>query len=134
MSQINHGQNLLDQTETETAIFSEFTNGISMLRGVLGKESEELDLSLFDRSVKCAIVGDYKYVAYSDGSEQLFEIARDWAETRNLVGQKPKTLLGLRALLSARLAPFGESPISGEPPPPLDAETRDALRALGYLP
>ena len=61
-------------------------------------------------------------------SPELYELASDPGETRNLAAQQPELAARLDALVAARAAQQRVTPNLG-----LDAETADRLQALGYL-
>jgi arylsulfatase A-like enzyme len=80
-----------------------------------------------------AVRGDdpLKYLRTGDGAEELYDLGADPYERRNLAEDRPEDLarmrLALEELLRARAA---EGPIPGQE---IDEETREALRALGYV-
>jgi len=64
------------------------------------------------------------------GKPELFDLAADPGETRNLAAAEPARVEALRAHLERWIA---KGPIARENVPHLDAEAVDRLRALGYL-
>jgi arylsulfatase A-like enzyme len=76
--------------------------------------------------------GDYKFVWRSTDEHQLFDLARDPSESRNLRWEMAERSEAMNRALSGYLAGL---PPPGEagPPQELDRETAEALRTLGYL-
>lgn len=88
--------------------------------------------SFFDRDLRAIYDAPYKLIASSDGSLELFDLANDPEELKNLVETKPDTVRDLSERLrdvSARHPPMFEE----EGDTALRPETEEALRALGYL-
>ncbi len=63
---------------------------------------------------------------------QLFDLVADPLETRDLAAERPEAVASLQAVVERHQARTRPAVDSGEPAPVLDAETREALRALGY--
>ena len=82
--------------------------------------------------------GQWKLVQGSDGSIHLFDVAEDPGELHDRSAQDPATVRRLRTELATWRAALGIPSLGGEPsdatPAPLDPETRNRLRALGYVP
>jgi arylsulfatase A-like enzyme len=76
--------------------------------------------------------GRYSLIAEPQAFE-LYDLEADPGEQRELSGERAGTLAGLRELLRRH----AERPLAPAAPEsearPLDAETREALEALGYL-
>lgn len=73
--------------------------------------------------------GRWKYIQASAGPDELYDLEADPGETANLRRRHPETARALRELLDAHRALY-------PPPdevPPLPAEERQGLEALGYL-
>ena len=81
--------------------------------------------------------GSMKLVETSKGATFLFDLAADPDETTDLAGSRPDELERLRRELddwrAALALPAIDETIERGEPPELDAETRERLRALGYL-
>jgi choline-sulfatase len=72
----------------------------------------------------------WKYVARSAGGEELYDLAEDPGETRDLAAEQPARVRELRAALRSRLAAMPLRVLdAGE----LSPELRHELEALGYL-
>jgi arylsulfatase A-like enzyme len=84
----------------------------------------------------------WKLIWGSDGRHELYHIAIDPGETRNLVAEEPARVAELTARLEVRLAELAGRPfrLADEPPPAgaegfagVDDATRRALESLGYV-
>ncbi|MBY0278415.1 sulfatase [Candidatus Binatia bacterium] len=74
--------------------------------------------------------GPLRFIVNSkDGSEELYDVASDPGETRNLIASPPAELAALRAPIDATL---GKSRM-GAPEQPLSDQQKAALKALGYV-
>ncbi len=80
-----------------------------------------------------AVRGDspWKYLRSGDGVEELYDLESDPHERHNLAEQRPEDARQLAATLDQLLA----ERTAGTPPeaPVIDDETREKLRALGYI-
>lgn len=76
--------------------------------------------------------GSYKFVWNSNGSHALYDLERDPEESRNLLEREPERARELRARLERFVAGLPEPAVAG-PEIEVDAETREALKAMGYL-
>jgi arylsulfatase A-like enzyme len=85
------------------------------------------------RDLRALIYGTWKYIESSNTPEELFDLAQDPLELLNLANVHPARTADMRA----RLAAWKEALAAGAAPaaaqPPLSAEQRERLRALGYL-
>ncbi len=70
---------------------------------------------------------------HGEVEETLYDTASDVREQVDLVPQNPPVLKDLRDLLHAMTQAAGEGGGGDRPTTPLDPETRERLRALGYL-
>ena len=83
--------------------------------------------------------GAYKLVRIHDAggrlvAEMLFDVVADSQESRNLVDDKPEDRARLSRLLDDWLLDVGPEPRGhGSSVPPLDEETKEKLRNLGYI-
>jgi arylsulfatase A-like enzyme len=100
------------------------------------KALPEIDPSLieaFNRRIKSIERGDYKYIWYSDGRKELFNIKQDPYEEKNLIDSKPQIAAALDAELQEWLRSFKHRDSGEMKEPVMDEETRENLQALGYL-
>lgn len=72
----------------------------------------------------------WKYLAGTDGPEELYDLEADPGETRNLAGERRETVRRLRSVLRERLE---ELPLEVLEPQELSPAVREELEALGYL-
>lgn len=91
---------------------------------------------LFNRRLTSLRVGDMKLIQGSDGSNALYNLSRDADELNNL--STYPTYASIRESLAKRTRALLHELRTAQPPPafkaePLDKDTEDTLRALGYL-
>jgi len=90
------------------------------------------DESYFHRGLRSLHEGNWKFIWGTDGRHELYDLAKDPLETNDLVTQLPEQAKAMESRLQAMLDEMpqvGDAEETGE----LDAETRDQLRALGYI-
>ena len=85
--------------------------------------------------LRSMIRGNLHYIEAPE--EELYDLASDPGETRDVAGEQPAALARMRARLlevqSALGLPDLDAPLAvGAEAPELDAATREQLRALGY--
>lgn len=100
------------------------------LSRVLQDRFSEVANRRFQHQLRSVRAGGYKLVAASDGHEELYHVAVDPLELQDSITSAPETAARLRLLLSGyekRRRPRRERPSE------IDPETRDALKALGYV-
>lgn len=100
--------------------------------GILRKRYPEFDPSRFDRTLRTVRADGYKYVWASDGKDELYKVASDSGEERNLIDAEPEVAARLRKSLDEWLASFTPVHASDEELE-LDAAMRHRLEDLGYL-
>jgi arylsulfatase A-like enzyme len=83
----------------------------------------------FDRSYQGIYAGGWKLVSNSDGTNELFDLGADPAETRDLAGARPEHVAELARTMSA----YRES-LPRLTRAFIDAEARRRLQGAGYLP
>jgi arylsulfatase A-like enzyme len=111
-------------------IFAEFGRPHSMVQR-LQSEFPGHDFSPFDRGLQCIRTKDYKLIAGSDGTEELYDLKADPAETRNRLDELPDVTTALRSRLS-QWHPATDLPFKSEHVVEDEAVIK-ALRALGYF-
>jgi arylsulfatase A-like enzyme len=97
-------------------------------------EIDEARIDFFDRRIKSIEDGDYKYIWYSDGTAELYNVVQDPYEEHNLIDLEPDVAAALKDRLMEWLGSFEHREAEGDRKDPvMDEETRESLRALGYL-
>lgn len=88
----------------------------------------------FRRTLRAAVVERYKYIEASDGQGELYDLAADPGETRNLLDDSPDMAAAFRIQLEAwlRRTPAYET-ATPRPQPDVGRELKDALKSLGYV-
>lgn len=85
----------------------------------------------FKRKRAALFLERWKYIRSSDGSHELYDLASDPGETRNLIAEKPE----LARTLDERLARFeaeSRAPTTRAAPVEVSDEELETLRQLGY--
>ena len=77
-------------------------------------------------------MGDLKLILPEGGPAELYDLAADPGEARNLAAQRPAVVTELATRLE-RWAAGGGVEATTDSEPALDAETREALKSLGYI-
>jgi arylsulfatase A-like enzyme len=91
----------LEELSSHGFVVAEYSNGFDMLRNTLGGEGRGVDLSAYDRSLKCIIEGPYKFIWSSNGKDELYQIDTDPREQANLIGLEPARGRAMRDALSS---------------------------------
>jgi len=132
--EVDHGD-LLDATP-EAEIFAESENMVGMLRSVIAKEpgaaAARFNFTPFDKTIRCLYAGNDKLISSSDGRLELYDMAHDWAETRNLAEAEPARVQDLLKRLTAREKSLVRPGLDFTPPK-VDRRVKDALKSLGYV-
>jgi len=98
-------------------------------------QPRDQELSILDRhrrSLRSVIQGEYKLIVGSDQVRELYQLADDPGELRNLIEAEPEVGRKLDKALDALLKSLPTA-VELTDAPELDQETRDQLRALGYV-
>ena len=124
------------------AIFSEYYYPAQVLSEF---EPEQLKagkdrLARFRRRLRALEVGNLRLIWSSDGRHELYDVAADPGEERNLFEARPERAREMLARLARTVDEYGgdgDAPMP-EPAklgggPKLDPEAHEALRALGYV-
>jgi arylsulfatase A-like enzyme len=86
-----------------------------------------------DHRFKAYYDGSLKYVWGDDGRRELYDLARDPRELRDLAPARPREVERLARALDAWLGALPADRMrAGEAPVEIDPATRDRLRGLGY--
>jgi arylsulfatase A-like enzyme len=99
---------------------------------VLAERFAGFDGRRYDRQLRAVRTPDAKYVWASDGQDELYRLAVDPREERNVVSSAGEDVVRLRATLNDWLGAF-EPVTASEDAVELDPATRKRLEDLGYL-
>jgi arylsulfatase A-like enzyme len=121
----------LDDEGTGRAFtFVEFGRPTEVLK-MVQREWPMADVSVWDRSIKAIRGPRFKYIYYSDGQRELYDLAADPDELVNLAEQHPEVLEQLEGLL---LSFHDGRQDMIWPAEEMEPERLEALRSLGYVP
>jgi arylsulfatase A-like enzyme len=117
-----------------TDILAESENMVGMLRSVMAGEpgAARFNFTPFDKSLRCLYAGDYKLISSSDGRAELYDMAHDWAETKNVAEVQPARVRDMLKKLAAREKALVR-PSLDFTPPEVDRRVKEALKSLGYV-
>ena len=82
-------------------VIAECGNALNMLKEAVGDEGRDFDFSRFDRSLKCIIEGDYKFIWASNGENELYQIKSDPHESSNVIDKERAQARSLAQLLKS---------------------------------
>ncbi len=101
-------------------------------RRLFHKADPAFDFDPWDRRLKSLQVGDQKLIVSDRGERELFDLASDPGETKNLAAERPEAVRALERRLAELAAGWTAAPaVAAEPV--IDEETRAALESLGYV-
>ena len=98
----------------------------------MGKRHPALDREPWLRAIRSIQVGDYKLIARDGAQPELYHVADDPGEERNLASAQPDRVLVLRERLAAFDAGKRVAPRPLRPTPAVDDEHRQLLESIGY--
>jgi arylsulfatase A-like enzyme len=110
-------------------IFSEYGAG-EIFAEQMQKLNPKLDTKRFKTAYRTVRVGDMRLTLGSEGSVALYNMAKDPAQDKNVAKAKPDIVKADSALLSEAI---GKLTLSKEERKPMDKETEEKLRSLGYI-
>jgi len=87
----------------------------------------------YDRALRSIRVDSLKYIWSSDGNSELYDLALDPVESTNMSGELSETADSLEARLKEWSDSFEHAVTTEGEEGNLDRETRQRLRALGYI-
>ena len=90
------------------------------------------DSGIYDNRIKSIRKGRYKYVAYSNGREELFDLEADPKEENNLSSSMAGEKDSLKKILAEKVGLF-QGDYGDKPKRELSKSVRKNLEALGYL-
>jgi len=103
------------------------------LPGVQIFDAEEADFSLAERKGAWALHRDGFKLIRSSAEARLFDLAADPGEQLNLAGAMPERVSRMERFVAGLFARRGDFPVSPNVDTPLDEETLEDLRSLGYV-
>lgn len=125
------GRSLVDfEPEPDRPLFAEYMRPLEQKRLFLGV-NPGFDFSPYDRRLKSVQVRDLKLIVSDRGEQELYDLAADPAETRDLAEARPEDARRLAAVL-AEWSRDWDPQVKGATPE-LDPQAREALRELGYI-
>lgn len=92
--------------------------------------NSSVDISQYDRSLRCIRTDAWKYIQATDGREELFDLENDPEETENVVEENASVKEQLRRRLVSERGEL-KSLDGGRYEP--NAETEERLNSLGYI-
>jgi arylsulfatase A-like enzyme len=127
------GKSLLpfDGSEVHGHIFAEFGRPQYMLKRLAARYPEH-SFSRYDKGLQCIRTTELKLIAGTDGSEELYRLNSDPAETRNVIEDYPAEANILRRALRERFAPTQPATIA-VPTREDDRVITKNLEDLGYF-
>jgi len=117
--------------EYHPCIFAEYEPSRGVL-GIFQTKYPEFDYSVYDRSIKCIRTKNYKFIQYSDGYEELYDVQNDAQERQNVLERYSEVSDELKQRLKHYTDSFGRDREVGIVVEE-DEEVRKNLRSLGYL-
>ncbi len=128
--QIASGRDSRDRTLTE---YMSPKNQFGKVQRWAEARGEAADFLRFDRRLKSIRTDSLKYIWASDGGDELYSLEKDPAEAVNLVEERTAAVDTLRETLEDWTGSLPD--ILGETGevPEMDEETRQLLKALGYI-
>jgi arylsulfatase A-like enzyme len=134
------GLNLLGDTRdwSRAAVFSEYYYPTQAL-AMYADEDPELvadGLQQYQRRLRAVEANGKRLIWSSTGDHELYDTASDPGETQNRFHDWPDVAAEMMAMLDAAIIEYGngaQATRTAVDVPDLDAETEDALRALGYI-
>ena len=115
----------------QRAVFADYMRPHLQLLEFAKGLNPELDMTQLDRAYRTVRVGPMRLTAGSDGSFVLHDMSADPRQLTDVAGQHQDIVDGLKGML-ARAQPKGPPPQAA--PHQMDAQTREQLKSLGYVP
>ena len=123
----------LDPTRaSDRPIVGEYLKPKTKPLDAVGKRHPALDREPWLRAIRSIQVGDYKLIARDGAQPELYHVADDPGEERNLASAQPDRVLVLRERLAAFDAGKRVAPRPLRPTPAVDDEHRQLLESIGY--
>ncbi len=112
---------------------SEYEPPRERITSFLEKYPEGTAILKYDRALRSIRVDSLKYIWSSDGNSELYDLALDPVESTNMSGELSETADSLEARLKEWSDSFEHAVTTEGEEGNLDRETRQRLRALGYI-
>jgi arylsulfatase A-like enzyme len=130
----SEGADLLAGVPETRPVFLEYYAPLTFLEAWGWGDLPQLDP--LKRRLRAVRSQNLKLILGSDGSKELYDVARDPLELEDLSGRAEYAaeLMRLQALLQGRFANCEESPAVESAQIELDERTLRELRSLGYIP
>ncbi|MEZ4653361.1 MAG: sulfatase-like hydrolase/transferase [Candidatus Eisenbacteria bacterium] len=122
------GVSLLAPAEPDRPTYAEVTPPGGALLGLLKQLNPELDVAPLDAERRSVRVADLRLTTCTCGTVELNDLRLDPGQSRNLAAERPEAVEVLSGLLDNLGPAAGEAGL-----PPMDDETRERLRSLGYI-
>jgi len=116
--------------------FSEYLSPWVQPVGECSVRYPTLDFERFLRRLRSVRLGDMKLIRCSDGTVELYDLAKDPFESRNLAANEPETVRRLQKVLNDWLSSFEHYAPAAVTPgdvKTLSPEEVNVLRGLGYI-
>ena len=114
-------------------VLAEVARPVAFMK-VVKKRFPGADVEHMDRRRKALISWPWKLIWDSKGDDLLYNIEKDPNETNDLTKENFSVFTRMSAEIQEYREKHPESENAGFTLPPMDDQTRDKLRALGYLP
>jgi arylsulfatase A-like enzyme len=125
------GESLLDgDPAAERPVYAEYMRPLEQMR-LFQRVNPGFDFTPFDRRLKSIQVGSLKLIVSDRGEQELYDVAADPDETRDLAAARPEDVRRLGAQLAAWTRDW--KPRVASEVQPLDDDARRALQELGYI-
>jgi arylsulfatase A-like enzyme len=89
------------------------------------------DVTPYDRGLRCIRTDRWKYIEGTDGHRELFDVASDPWERRDVADENPGVVRDLEAILQAERGSFHA--VDGDRPAEMDEAAKRRLEDLGYI-
>lgn len=99
----------------------------------IGKKDENIDWDRFTKKLTMIREDNYKYILGSNGSEELYDLASDRAEIKNLVLERKDVVEDLRQKLCVWEKNMKSTKIEEEEQSLMDEQVIKNLKVLGYM-
>ena len=135
----SQGRNLLDETlsSEDGVVICEYDYPLQAINAFAPQDRDNPALEPYRRDLKSVTMNGCKLIWASDGKHELYDLERDPNETKNLIDSEAfhEIRLSLARRLERAVAQSIQMRAAGSATPTetLDEDTREALKALGYL-